>query len=810
MKRLFDIVVSAIGIAILAPVMGGVALLIKLGGDGPVLFKQARVGRGIRLFNILKFRTMVVDAPKLGPGVTIGNDARVTPIGKFLRKAKLDELPQLFNVLRGDMSFVGPRPEIKRYVDVYPEDYSEILKVRPGITDLASIVYRDESGLLASANDPERYYVTVVLPDKIRMAKDYVRRSSVIYDLGLIMTTLIVLLYPKSSADRAAQRIGRFRELVSVALHVVVFALANAAAFLIRFEPRVPDAEWQRCLAMLPVLLALRLVAFQLAGLHRTLWRYCGTAELQRTGLAAAASSAGLWVLLQLVPGGSDYPRGVILIDLLLCVVTLGALRLARREQSRLRTRIPRVRRAVLAASGDVADRVLRAMAGETQSGYSMIGVLERDDDRRGTTLHGVPVLGGQSRLGEVIQREDPDEILIAGESDEGVRHIVRIAAHYEKPVRSIPDLQALVVGRGTPIAPQALLPEDLLFREPIAADSTGLAAFYAGRRVMITGAGGSIGSEICRQISMLGPSRLVLFEKHEASLFFIDRELRAALPDLEIVPVIGDITDAGRVAEVMLATRPEVVFHAAAYKHVPMMEHHPSEAHKTNVIGTRTVAEAAERAGAEIFVLISTDKAVEPVSTMGITKRVAELTVLGMNGAGKTRYMAVRFGNVLDSSGSVVPLFREQIEKGGPITVTHAEVTRLFMTVPEAVQLILHAGTLGAGGEVFVLDMGKPVRILDLAKSLARLHGLHPGRDIDIVFTGLRPGERMFETLFSDHEQVLKTSHSKILMAANGSSGLEGRDELRVLLAALDDRIRAVAAIPHGEVSLSSLAERS
>ena len=793
MKRLFDVVVSAIGIAVLLPVMGVVALLIKMGGDGPVLFKQARVGRGMRLFNILKFRTMVVDAPKLGPGVTIGNDARVTPAGTFLRKTKLDELPQLFNVLRGDMSFVGPRPEIKRYVDVYPEDYAEVLKVRPGITDLASIVYRDESGMLARAKDPEVYYETVVLPDKIRMAKDYVRRSSLIYDLRLIMTTLVVLAYPKSAADQAADRLGRFRMLLSVAVHAVVFALANAAAFLIRFEPRVPDAEWQRCLALLPALLVVRLAAFHMSGLHRALWRYAGTAELLRTGLAVVVSSAVFWGLLMVIPQGAGYSRGVIVIDLLLCVVALGGLRLARREQSRLRTEIPRTRRGVLIASGDVADRVLRAMTGETKSGYSVIGVLERDSTRRGTTLHGVPVLGAQPDLAAVIEREDPDEILIAGESDAGVRSIRKIAAQFEKPVRAIPDLQSLVTGMGAASAPHGLLPEDLLSREPIAADPARLSASYAGRRVMITGAGGSIGSEICRQIATLAPSRVVLFEKHEASLFFIDRELRAILPGLEIVPVIGDITDAARVAEVMSATRPQVVFHAAAYKHVPMMEHHPSEAHKTNIIGTRVVAEAAERAGAEVFVLISTDKAVEPVSTMGLTKRVAELTVLGMNGPGKPRYMVVRFGNVLDSSGSVVPLFREQIERGGPITVTHAEVTRLFMTVPEAVQLILHAGTLGEGGEVFVLDMGKPVRILDLAKNLARLHGLDPGRDIDIVFTGLRPGERLFETLFNDHEKVWKTPHPKILMAANGSAGAEGRDELRALLATLEGRIRAV-----------------
>ena len=280
----------------------------------------------------------------------------------------------------------------------------------------------------------------------------------------------------------------------------------------------------------------------------------------------------------------------------------------------------------------------------------------------------------------------------------------------------------------------------------------------------------------------------MILFEKHENSLYEIERALRLAGYGSEIEPVIGDVTDAQRVDKVMAKFQPEFVFHAAAYKHVPMMERNAREAYKTNVLGTRTVAEAAIRHGAGHFVLISTDKAVEPVSVMGMTKRIAELAVQGLQNGGGTRLCTVRFGNVLESSGSVIPLFREQIERGGPVTVTHPDATRLFMTIPEAVQLILHAATLGKGGEVFVLDMGKPVRILDMAHALIRLYGFRPGRDIRIVFTGLRPGEKLYEKLFNDNEQIWKTTHPKILMATTGAPEEEKHEEVRNLT-------RAVAA---------------
>jgi FlaA1/EpsC-like NDP-sugar epimerase len=301
-----------------------------------------------------------------------------------------------------------------------------------------------------------------------------------------------------------------------------------------------------------------------------------------------------------------------------------------------------------------------------------------------------------------------------------------------------------------------------------------------------VTGAGGSIGSEICRQVAACGPRRLVLFEKHEEALYHMEIELQRDYPDVHLDVVLGDIRDATRVEETFSATRPEYLFHAAAYKHVPMLERNPGEAFKTNVVGTRVLADAAIEAGVGTFVFVSTDKAVEPVSVLGATKRMAELLVQNLAGAAsRTRFKIVRFGNVLESSGSVVPRFKRQIERGEAVTVTHADATRWFMTVPEAVQLILEAANLGRGGEVFVLDMGKPVRIVDLAHALIRQYGLTPGRDVPVVFTGLRPGERLFEKLFNDHEMVWKTAHPRILMAAeaNGDHGSRRVEEFVRLL---------------------------
>jgi FlaA1/EpsC-like NDP-sugar epimerase len=446
-------------------------------------------------------------------------------------------------------------------------------------------------------------------------------------------------------------------------------------------------------------------------------------------------------------------------------------------------------KKVLVVGCGDSTEPVLRDIANNRFKDYRVIGLVNGDSGLKGMRIHNVPVLGTRENLEAILRESDPDEVIIACASGPGDRReeIVDSCRKSGKPFRIVPDLRDVLIGKEIPELTRTFEADDLLFREPIRSNGTELAGRFEGRTVMITGAGGSIGSEICRQIAACRPARAILFEKHENSLYEIERTLRLAGYGAEIEAVIGDVTDPVRVEEAMSKFKPEFVFHAAAYKHVPMMEKNAREAFKTNVIGTRTVAEAAIRHGAGHFVLISTDKAVEPVSVMGMTKRIAELTLQGLQNGGGTRLCTVRFGNVLESSGSVIPLFREQIERGGPVTVTHPEATRLFMTIPEAVQLILHAATLGHGGEVFVLDMGKPIRILDMAHALVRLYGFRPGKDVQIVFTGLRPGEKLYEKLFNDDEQIWKTAHPKILMATTRALEDEKREEVRSLARAVE-----------------------
>ncbi len=767
MKRVMDVVLVAIGLALLSPLLLLIAIAIKLEGKGPVLFRQERVGRHFRPFRIYKFRTMVVGAERLGPGLTVRDDRRVTRLGRFLRDSKLDELPQLFNVLKGDMSLVGPRPELRRYVDQFPDDYREILKVRPGITDLASLTYRRESSLLAVPEDAEATYLSVILPEKIRLARISVERTSALHDLGLILGTVIALAYPARLLDRLFDRLGRHHTATTALIQGGLAVVATLTALRLDFNGSPPAGAKALVLTTLPLLLVLRLAWLRAFDLYNDVWQFVGIPNLGSLAAAVALSSASFWLLLRW-PLGRMYPVSILLVDSMLCAAGWGAARMARRVHRELSVKVLGSRRVLVVGDGSEADRVLRELENGRGHGCRVIGIVGSESHARGLHIRNVPILGTYDQLDDVLRAHPADEILVVASAapPDRRRDLIRHCRASGRPVKVVTGLEeALSSGRTKPVV-EAPEPEDFLFRDPVQVDLEGVRACFRGRAVLVTGAGGSIGSEICRQIATCAPSRLVLFEKHEESLFHLERELRGLHPDLQIAAVIGDVRDASRVAETFEATRPAVVFHAAAYKHVPMMERNPSEAVKTNVLGTKVVAEAARDLGVETFVLISTDKAVNPVCVMGASKRMAELTLQGIAARSLTRFLTVRFGNVLGSSGSVIPIFREQIETGRPITVTHPDVARWFMTVPEAVQLILEAVTIGRGGEVFVLDMGKPVKIADLARSLIRQYGLRPGKDVPIVYTGLRPGERLFEKLFNDNERVLKTTHPRILMA--------------------------------------------
>ena len=797
MKRVLDLFASVLGLLLLWPVFLVVAALIKAEDGGPVLFRQQRMGRHCKAFHILKFRTMTADAAERGPQITVENDARITRVGAFLRRTKLDELPQLWNVLAGDMSLVGARPEVPRYVDLFRAEYTEILRLRPGITDPASIRFRDESQLLGQAEDPERTYVERILPEKLKLARHYARNASASWDLQLVVTTLASLFYPARTLEALVDRLAPYRFALGLALQSAAVLAAHALALLIRFDGRVPAAELATFLRVLPLVFVARMLWMQAFRQFHGTWRYAGLRDLRAVSFAVTCGTLTWWFGARWILGVTTYSRGIAAIDWLLCIALLAGLRIARRLHRELKPGGLPARRVLLVGDEEPMARLARELMDRRAGDVEVVGMLNGDVRRKGLRIHGVPLLGTKGELAEVVRRTEPDEILVAmpDATPELREQMLRDCRALGRSARLAPDLSQLLLRPEAPKLGDDYSSEDLLFREALHPDGEFARAVVGGRCVMVTGAGGSIGSEIVRQVAAQGPARLVLFERHEFALYEIERELRGRFPDLEIEPVIGDVADAQRVDDVVGAFRPHAVFHAAAYKHVPMMERNPSEALRTNVLGTRTMAAAAVRHGAHVFVLISTDKAVEPVCMMGISKRMAELELRLMNAGSATRLLTVRFGNVLDSSGSVLPLFREQIERGGPVTVTHPEVTRLFMTVPEAVQLILHAASIGRGGEVFVLDMGKPIRIVDMAKALIRLYGLTPGKDIRIEFTGLRPGERLFEKLLNDDETVWKTAHPRILRAVSQGDEGDARGELSRLHDVSAERIGAMHA---------------
>jgi lipopolysaccharide/colanic/teichoic acid biosynthesis glycosyltransferase/nucleoside-diphosphate-sugar epimerase len=554
LKRAFDVVAALCGLILLLPLLVLIALAVFLEDRRSPWFCGVRVGRGGRRFRMIKFRTMIPDAWKSGVSSTALGDRRITRVGKHLRRAKLDELPQLWNVLLGDMSLVGPRPQVESEAALYTAEEQLLLDVRPGVTDLASIIFADEGEILAGSTDPDLCYEQRIRPWKSRLALLHLEWQSFAVDLKILALTLLA-------------------------------AISRAKA---------------------------------LAGVVRML------------------------------------------------------------------------------DSWD-ADPLLRRMAA----------------------------------------REEP---LLAWPPPGAERMGSRVSVRQTREVR----LEALL-GR-----PQAHWEESELHEH------------LSGRVVLVTGAGGSIGSELCRQIALHGPKALIGFDHAETALYQVEQELVERFPALDFLPAVGSIQNRRRLEELFREHHPQSVYHAAAYKHVPLMEAHLFEAVENNVLGTRNLVRVASEHGADEFVLVSSDKAVRPVGVMGATKRVAEM-ICQAEAEGATRFLAVRFGNVMESSGSVIPNFRRQIETGGPVTVTHPDMQRYFMTIPEAAELVLQSAAMGRGGEIFVLEMGEPVRILDLARRMIQLSGLRPDIDIPIVFSGIRPGEKLHEEVRALEEDTSSTPHAQI-----------------------------------------------
>ncbi len=567
-------------------------------------------------------------------------------------------------------------------------------------------------------------------------------------------------------AGKYGQLVLRFRAGLVVATHLALIVAAHLTAFVLRFEGDIQPPFDQMMWRYVPLVLLMYWGGLWVFGIQRGLWRYVGLHDIGRIFWASTSSAVAFYGLVHLGLGWKEYPRSIIILTGLLSGFYIVGIRLAVRWfREWLQIIAPTARRVLIVGAGHAGELLARDMLSDPSFNSRPIGFIDDDPVKRKMKIHGIPVVGTIKDIKSVADRLEAHEIIVAlpSASTASKQRILAASEGCTAPIKILPNMKQLL---GDPVSLQQVRPmslEDLLQREPIQTDRQELHPLIEGKTVLVTGAGGSIGSELCRQIASYRPESLVLFERYENSLHALLLELRATFPAVGVLPTIGDVTVPERVAEVFRQTKPDLVFHAAAHKHVPLMELNPKEAVRNNVLGTRVVAEAALAAGVDRFVLISTDKAVNPTSVMGVTKRIAEQVIQGFNGVGRTRFTVVRFGNVLGSNGSVVPLFAEQIRKGGPITVTDPEIKRFFMTIPEAVQLVLQASVLGQGGEIFVLDMGEQIKIVDLARNMIVLSGLVPGKDIEIVFTGLRPGEKLYEELFDEQEQVESTAHAKI-----------------------------------------------
>ncbi len=591
------------------------------------------------------------------------------------------------------------------------------------------------------------------------------------------------------------------RRLAVISHDLLMVVIAWGLAFLTRYNFSMPDVAWAMVWQTLIVIVAAQAVVFMATGLYRGLWRFASLPDMWNISRAAAIGVLTISLSLFLFNRMEGVPRTVLLFYPVYLVFLLGVPRIVYRMWKEHGLNLKNVvgrKHVLIIGAGRSGEMLVRDLLREGES--LVIGFL--DDNRRlkGAKVRGIPVLGTINDIPDIVDANQVDIVMISipSASSKQMRRIVELCEQTSVPFRTLPRLQDLVSGRSTLTELREVAIDDLLGRDPVQLDWNGINQGVAGKTVLVSGGGGSIGSELCRQIARLGPARLVLFEKCEFNLYNVGCELKSEYPNLISHSVLGDVCDAVAVEHVMNRYNPDIIFHAAAYKHVPMLEDQVREAVRNNVLGTRLMAQTAARTGCKTFVMISTDKAVNPANVMGATKRASEIYCQALNSHVDTHYITVRFGNVLGSAGSVVPLFKEQIAGGGPVTVTHPDITRYFMTIPEASQLILQSAYMGKGGEIFVLDMGEPLKISYLAEQMIHLSGKTPGEDIEIKYTGLRPGEKLYEELFYQQEDLLKTEHKKILLARSSDSDWSIIEQKMALLQSAcdefdEDRVQSI-----------------
>ncbi len=566
---------------------------------------------------------------------------------------------------------------------------------------------------------------------------------------------------------------------IMTGMDLLCFAAALFFSYCIRFDFDIPSRFLAQYTGLLLPVLLIKFSVFLLMGMYRGMWRYTSLHDIWKLSHGVVLQSGILLTYIFYTHGSHGFSRAVFILDAMVTFGLTGGLRMVIRSAYNLRENgVLRLfgehgvlgrsnrRRTIIIGAGRAGERLVRELQAAPQLGYEVVGFVDDDTSLSGLTIHGKPVLGTLAELAAIVDSTRAEEAIIAlaEASGDDIRQIVTTCRAAQVEHKILPPMNEILDWKRGIRSLREVNYLDLLGRSPVNLDTQAIAAYLEGKTILVTGCGGSIGSELVRQIVRFNPGKLVLVDAGEHNLYQIEMELRHGMGMTRYVTVLGNIRDAALMESVFAAHTPQVVFHAAAYKHVPMLERNPWQAVHNNIVGTRTLMQSAVNAGVERFVVVSTDKAVRPTNVMGTSKRITEL-LMQTFATSQTRFMAVRFGNVLGSSGSVIPLFLDQIGRGGPVTVTHPEVTRYFMSIPEAAQLILQCGTMAQGGETFVLDMGNPVRIADMAADLIRLAGLEPGRDVEITYTGLREGEKLYEELITDGENVLRTEHAKILV---------------------------------------------
>jgi FlaA1/EpsC-like NDP-sugar epimerase len=574
---------------------------------------------------------------------------------------------------------------------------------------------------------------------------------------------------------------------IILSIDIIFLILSFYMAHLIRFDFLLPDYALEKFFSMLPYLLGVKILYFCFFDMYRGMWRYTGINDLLNVVKASTLGTLTIIAVILYVNRFENVSRSVFIIDWCFTLISIAGLRVITRlafEQFtenisvqdvkevflKLFRVIPkRSKGVIIIGAGDCGEKICREIIEDAALKYHVNGFLDDDRSKVGRKIHGIPVLGEIDGVAEAVLSTGAQEVIIAIPSlgRERMQQIIYACEAADIVFKTVPSMSELINGKITINSIRPVEYKDLLGREPVNLEKDKIGDYLGGKTVLVTGGGGSIGSELCKQICKFNPEKIILFERAETPLYEIDLELKKEFPHLKIFPVLGDVQNEGEIEAVFETYAPDIVFHAAAYKHVPMLELHPSKAVENNIIGTRNLVDVSLKFKSSKFVLISTDKAVNPANVMGASKRIAEM-ILQYNSLQKglkTSFITVRFGNVIGSAGSVIPLFKKQIAQGGPVTVTHPDMIRYFMLIPEACQLILQAGAMGKGGEIFILEMGEPVKIDAMARELIRFSGFEPDVDIKIKYTGLRPGEKLYEELMTNQEDVVPTGHQKIMV---------------------------------------------